>query len=168
MYTSQQKEFWTRDPTDVAKELVGSYIFINDFGHPSAVEYITETRAWNKSLTKRDGLWTQEPGTIGYFPSRGGPILSITAHEKEKQGLVTVTEMILDRTAETIGAAKVCNIVEANTKRNTYVIPGNNELLFMQGLDWKSMGREITTIDRTERNPPNLIGTYRLTFLRKS
>ncbi len=92
------KAFYSRDPNDVARELVGSLIIRYTLAGP-IVGQIEGTRAFH-APAREDQVeaYSRSPGSIYYFNSRRGPIFAMSAHAENELGVISITQVVMGTT----------------------------------------------------------------------
>jgi|TARA_Y100000310_G_scaffold112365_1_gene110864 hypothetical protein len=86
------EDFFKRTATEVAEDLVARIVVEYDgINNIMLHGILTEVGAFDKPLEDRgEELYVQEPGKLGVFSSRRGPISIITSHVEGGSGLVTL------------------------------------------------------------------------------
>ena len=101
------KDFWSRNPKQVARDLMFSGVFNYRAMSEIYAGVLTEVDAWSEPLRDTDSeLFSLAPGSIGVFSSRRGNIPVITAHADGKTGLITLRRIIAG--AEELGPKAIC------------------------------------------------------------
>lgn len=83
--------FYSRDPTEVAKGLLGATLVRYYDSGKVEIGLITEVDAWDTPVKKsQEECYGQNPGGIYLYDSPRGEIFAITSHKEGKMGVVAI------------------------------------------------------------------------------
>ena len=152
------RDFWSRNPKQVARDLMFSGVFNYSAASNVYSGILTEVDAWDQAIRDTDSeLFSIAPGSIGVFSSRRGNIPVVTAHADGKTGLITLRKIVAGQ--EELGPKAICERFGFGQLAGSRV--GDNTLYFSpKAIDYNKQG--LTIVDELPKgSPPNRVAYFK-------
>ncbi len=144
------KAFYSRDPSDVARELVGSLLIRYTLAGP-IVGQIEATRAFHAPAREEQvEAYSRDPGSIYYFNSRRGAIFAISAHPEKEVGVVSITQVSMGTTI--LSATKLLDTFDIPPSWDKLHINSDQFEIKRSSYDCSLIGRKIKIVPGKEED----------------